>query len=57
MAKAPKPAIDPEALFDVRVNKVIKAAGQTFRPSGSYTVKGKVLAELGDAVVTATPID
>jgi hypothetical protein len=53
-----QPEVTPapvEPLFEIRVNKVVKAFGVQFRPMNPYVVKGKVKDALGDAVASAVP--
>jgi hypothetical protein len=61
MAKAPKStssssSSEPEPLYEIKVSRVVTALGLTFRPMHSYVVKGKVLAVLGDAVASSSPV-
>jgi len=45
------PAVDPEGVYRVALlRSVTLKNGQTIRPKDDLTVKGKVIADLGDAV-------
>lgn len=52
MAKAPRVSnIEPEAMYRVKLSRVVVRNGHVMRPRDDVVVKGKVIAELGDAVV------
>jgi hypothetical protein len=55
---ATTPTYDPALWYSVKVNRYVPdVRGQSFRPKDDYTLKGDVVAELGDAVATAIPAD
>ena len=49
-ADAPATAIDPEAQYRIKVKRPATAGSMRLKPRNSYTVKGKLIAGLGDAV-------
>jgi hypothetical protein len=58
MPKKPNPAAtagNDDDMLVITVSSVAKAAGVTFRPGREYTVKRKVLVDLGDAVASEAP--
>ncbi|MBI1649880.1 hypothetical protein [Hyphomicrobium sulfonivorans] len=53
MAKAPRAqAIDPEAQYRIKLNRVVQIGTTVLKPKDDNIVKGKRLAELGEAVTS-----
>ena len=65
MAKKPAaPAVTPakpaayeaDALYSIKVNRVIDFQKTRLRPMDSYRIKGALLSEISDAIATATKL-
>lgn len=50
MAKKTLPAIEPEETYAVTLNRAVPFRKRVLRPQDDVRVKGKIIAELGDAV-------
>lgn len=48
------PTIEPDQLYDVKVNRVVSHLGTKLRPAQSVQLKGAVVLALGDAIASAT---
>ncbi|WP_024275960.1 hypothetical protein [Hyphomicrobium sp. 802] len=46
--------IQPDAFYKVKVNRVATIGNHKIRPSGDYTLKGRAVTALGDAVKSYT---
>lgn len=46
-------AFEAEAYYEITVSRVVEAGGATLRPRHSYTIKGKVAADIAAAIATA----
>jgi hypothetical protein len=52
-AAAPLPGFDAEATYRIKLKRVVKRGGAILRPIDELIVKGKVAAEIVDAIETA----